>query len=435
MFDLDIIRQQLGLIDFSDLTKPSSLVALALTVSLGLAAAKYLTKSPQQKSTSMAPAGPQTIVIVGGGIAGTGLTHKLLNELVPRVPGLKVILISKSTHLFWNFAAVRGVIPGEISDDQLFHPLTPGFAKYSKDQFEFIIGSATSLDLSNNAVEVQTETGPRTVHYNHLVLATGSKLAAEHIPFKSLNSHEETMAAWHQLQQQVDQAKSIVIAGGGATGVETAGELGEKYGNSKKITLVLAEDKPLPTLLPSAQKFADKALQDMGVELLRNTRVLEVEEPTTAEGSAKTVKLSNGTSLVADLYLPLYGVRPNTEFVPKHLLDEAGNVNTQPTLRVRGLNNVWAAGDVSDVENKQAMKAGSQARHVYANLQAVLTGSEANVTSYKPSAMPLLFVTMGKKKGTGQLGSFKPLSMMVSFIKGRTLFLEKAPGVAAGKMM
>jgi NADH dehydrogenase FAD-containing subunit len=170
----------------------------------------------------------------------------------------------------------------------------------------------------------------------------------------------------------------------------------------------------------------------MGVEIVLNARVNGVEDA--AEGG-KRLTLSNGTVLTADLYLPLYGVRPNSEFVPAHLLDDNGNIKMQPTLRVRGLNNVWAAGDVSDVENKQAIKAGAQSKHVYSNLEAVLTGNEAGVTAYKPSAMPMIFVTMGKKKGTGQLGGFKPFSMMVSYIKGRTLFVEKAPAVAAGKIL
>jgi hypothetical protein len=213
MLNLESIRQHLGVSNFTDLTNPSSLVALGLSLSLGYTAVKYLTKGPRIQPTNMAPTDPQTVVIVGGGYAGTGLAHRLLTNLAPKVPGLKVIFISKSTHLFWNFAAVRGIIPGEIADDQLFLPLAPGFAKYSDKQFEFIVGSATSLDVTGNVVEVQTANGPRMVNYDHLVLATGSKLAAEHIPFKSLNSHDETMSAWHQLQQEVDQAKSIVIAG------------------------------------------------------------------------------------------------------------------------------------------------------------------------------------------------------------------------------
>jgi NADH dehydrogenase FAD-containing subunit len=425
MLDLHSLRHHLGGTHIANLTNPARLAALGISLSVGYAAFKYITKDPSQEPSSMAPTGPQTIVIVGGGIAGIQLAHRLLKDLVPKVPGLRVVLVSQSTHLYWNFAAVRGVIPGELSDDQLFIPIQPPFEKYPQDKFEFVLGTATSLDLDGNSVLVETGSGTRTVGYNHLVIATGSKLAAEQCPFKLLDSYEETLTAWHGLQQQVDKASSIVIAGAGTTGVETAGELGCKYGTQKQITLVIDGPRALPTLPASASKQAEMDLKAMGVQLIHNTRVEEVADA--------RVKLTNGTVLTTDLYLPLYGVRANTKFVPPHLLDERGNINTQPTLRVRGLNNVWAVGDVNDVENKQATKAGAQANHAYNNIQAVLTGNPAAVTDYKPSSTPMLFVTIGKKRGTGVMGSFKPWSFLVTYAKGRTLFIEKAKGVAAGK--
>lgn len=47
------------------------------------------------------------------------------------------------------------------------------------------------------------------------------------------------MAALHSLQQQVGAAHSIVIAGGGQTSVETAGEIAARYGGGKDVTLVV----------------------------------------------------------------------------------------------------------------------------------------------------------------------------------------------------
>lgn len=432
MLGLQSLQHHLGGTDFANLTNPATLTALGISLSLGYAAYKYITKDLRDKASSMSTAGTQTIVILGGGFAGVSLAHKFLRDLVPKIKGLRVVLVSQSTHLYWNFASVRGVIPGEISDDQLFLPILPAFEKYPEDKFEFVLGTATSLDLAGNSVLVETESGTTRVGYNHLVIATGSKLAAEQSPFKLLNSYEETLTAWHSLQQQVDQANSIVIAGAGATGVETAGELGCKYGLQKQITLIIDGPRALPTLPESASRQAEKDLKGMGVQLVHNVRVQETKD--TPEGG-KQVKLTNGTVLTTDLYLPLYGVRANTKFVPPHLLDEQGNIKTQSTLRVHGLNNVWAVGDVNNVENKQAIKAGTQATHVYGNIQAVLTGNPGGVTDYKPSSTPLLFVTIGKKRGTGVMGSFRPWSLLVSYVKGRTLFIEKAKGVVAGKGM
>jgi apoptosis-inducing factor 2 len=72
----------------------------------------------------------KTVVILGAGWAGLPLAHKLLKYTLPKVKDLKVILVSPNTHFYWNLAAVRGVIPGTFTDNELFLPIQPGFARY-----------------------------------------------------------------------------------------------------------------------------------------------------------------------------------------------------------------------------------------------------------------------------------------------------------------
>lgn len=373
----------------------------------------------------------KTVLILGGGVSGIATAHKLLKHTAPKLPGLKVILVSASSHFYFNFAAVRGIIPGEIPDDALFRAIEPGFDKYPRGTFEFVVGTATALDVSGNSVQVRTAAQPeRTVVYDQLVIATGSSLATDNTPFKNLGSYQQTIDEWHKLQNRVEAAKSIVIAGAGPTGVETAGELAAKYGTSKKVTLVVDGEHALPSLMPSVGKQAEAELRSMKVEMLHKVRVDAAEDV----GDGTRLTLSDGQTLAADLFLPLYGVRPNTSFVPAHLLDANGSVKVDKTLRVVGCGNVWAVGDVNNVEVKTAVRAESQTVHLHPNLEAVLLGKgEAALVEYKPADTTLMFVTIGKKKGTGQIGKWKVFSFMVSFIKGRTLFVEKAPLVVAGK--
>ncbi|KLU88329.1 hypothetical protein MAPG_07316 [Magnaporthiopsis poae ATCC 64411] len=92
---------------------------------------------------------PKTVVILGASFAGLPLAQNLLKNTAPKVPGgLKVILVAPNTHLYWCLASVRGVVPGQdggFADDKLFYPIAPGFSKYSAEQFEFVLGSATAL--------------------------------------------------------------------------------------------------------------------------------------------------------------------------------------------------------------------------------------------------------------------------------------------------
>ena len=158
----------------------------------------------------------QTIIILGAGWAGLPLAHKVLKYTVPKSKtGLKVILVSPNSHFYWNLAAVRGVIPGAIPDEQLLLPIDKGFAQYSPESFEFALGKAERIDPEKNIVQIVKQNGIQALLvYDQLVIATGSQIRSN-LPFKSVGTHEETITALHALQKQICDAKSIIIAGGG----------------------------------------------------------------------------------------------------------------------------------------------------------------------------------------------------------------------------
>jgi NADH dehydrogenase FAD-containing subunit len=176
------------------------------------------------------------IVILGSSFAGVNTAHRLLKR-ASKTSDVKIILVGPNTHLFWNLAVPRAVVPGQFSDDKLFGAIAPGFKQYSTDRFEFIIGTAERLDLTSKYVAVRTDNGEKVISFDILILATGSRTKGD-IPFKGRGSYEDTRNALHDLQNKVKNATSIVIGGAGATGVETAGELGFEYRMGKKITLV-----------------------------------------------------------------------------------------------------------------------------------------------------------------------------------------------------
>ena len=378
------------------------------------------------------------VVILGAGWAGLPLAHKLLKYTLPKAEGgLKVFLVSPNSHFYWNVAAVRGVIPGTITDKQLFLPIEPGFAQHSADNFEFVLGKATNLDVEGNTVEVARNDGSRcSLPYDQVVIATGSQIHSN-LPFKPVGTHEETLTALHSLQKQIDDAKSIVVAGAGPTGVETAGELAATYDN-KDITLIIGGKHVLQAshVLPSVYQVVERNLQKLGVKLVYNTQVKGVQK-TPKEGQGETsqtsLRLSDGSDLIADLYLPLFGVKVNTDFLPMNLLDSAGNLNQDRTMRVQGTKNVWAIGDVGSIETKQLTVTDAQIIHLSAALDSVLTGDDRQVKEYKPSSKKMIFITMGKKHAIGQIGGWKLWGWIVSYVKGRMLFVDTAHGYVGGK--
>jgi len=382
----------------------------------------------------------KTVVILGAGWAGLPLAHKLLKYTLPKAKdGLKVFLVSPNSHFYWNIAAVRGVIPGAIPDEQLFLPIEPGFAQYSAENFEFVLGKAERLDLESNTVEVaKNDKTQYSLSYDQLVIATGSHIRSN-LPFKPVGTHEETLAALHSLQKQIDVAKSIVVAGGGPTSVETAGEMAAAYGGEKDITLIVGGERALHAshILTGVSRVVERDLQKLGVKLVRNTQVKGVQTNTKGDendaAAQTTLTLSNGSTLVADLYLPLFGVQVNTSFLPSSLLDSEGNLVLDKTMCVVGTKNVWGIGDVGNIEAKQLTVTDAQIIHLSAALDSVLTGEAAQVKEYKPSGKTMIFITMGKKYAIGQIGGWKLWGWIVSYVKGRMLFVDTAQGYVGGK--
>ncbi len=89
---------------------------------------------------------------------------------------------------------------------------------------------------------------------------------------------------------------------------------------------------------------------------MKDTKITNTE--TSATGKTE-LTLSNGEKKTVDLYLPTIGVVPNTEYIPKNLLNEKGDVLVDQFLKVKNAQDVWAAGDVVDCQPSQFVYAGS----------------------------------------------------------------------------
>ena len=136
-----------------------------------------------------------------------------------------------------------------------------------------------------------------------------------------------------------------MIAGTGPTGVKTAGELAAAYGKEKAITLIISREGALQMshLLTRVSQVVERVLQKLGTNLVRNTQVKGVQTSAKGEedaGAQIIFTLSHGSTLIADSYLPLFRVQLITIFLPTSLLDSAGNLNLEQTMRVVGTKNI-----------------------------------------------------------------------------------------------
>ncbi|GAM40048.1 hypothetical protein TCE0_034r12089 [Talaromyces pinophilus] len=380
----------------------------------------------------------KTILILGGSFVGVGTAHRILKQASKTGPAVKIILVSPNTHLYWNIAAPRALLPGQFTDDEIFQSIPEGFKQYSKDQFEHIVGFASSLDVANKKVEVSADaegTKPvTTIRYDFLIIGTGSRSKEfdEDVkaPVKGLGSTEATKDALHEFQELVEKSKTIVVAGAGPTGVEIAGELGYEYRKSKKIILVTSGNTVLETAIPSVSKTALGMLRDLNVEVKLQTKVnrssrIKREGPNQIE-----ISLSDGTTLSTDLYIPTSGIVPNSSYIPDKYLNANGFVKVDEYFQVKGLENqhVWAIGDVSDLESPQLLVADRQSGHLAKNIGLILNN---NAPLLYKGGMRGMGCQIGKKAGTGHLGWVKLPSFIVSFLR-KNLFVEKLASTVDG---
>jgi NADH dehydrogenase FAD-containing subunit len=205
----------------------------------------------------MSPQQDHHIVIVGGNFGGVSLGHYLLRKTFTTLKALRpdttfrITLISPNTHFYYKIAAPRALInPDLIPEDKYFRPLAEAFEQYDASIFEHVQGKATSLDPQKRTVSVKTnpESEHKIINYDSLVIASGTTSSS---PLWTINdSHEASRAAIHALHKELPNASTVLVAGAGPVGVETAGEIASAYPNVK-ITITSSSDRVLPKQSPN----------------------------------------------------------------------------------------------------------------------------------------------------------------------------------------
>lgn len=402
----------------------------------------------------------KNIVILGGSYAGISTAHYLLKHAIPCLPHpetYKVVLISPSTEAMCRPACPRAMISDDFfAQDKLFVSIPRLFEQYPSQNFRFEQGSAINLNHDSRTVIVSsaTQQTEKTVEFHALVIATGASTPS---PLLGINRDTETLRAnWASFRNTLSTAKSILIAGGGPAGIETAGELGEylngragllkcKLENPKvAITVVTHGPKILPVLRDSISQTAESYLAKVGVTILKNTKVVSVDPPIAGNGVASktttTVRLSDGQILEADIYIPATGTSPNTDFLAKTLLAPDGRIQTGPTLRVdKAGPRIYAIGDAANYARPAVHSILSAVPVLCANIKRdLLLVAEvpqlavAEDRLFQEDTRETQMVPIGQSKGVGAAMGYALPSLVVWLIKGRDYWLWTTGGLWNG---
>lgn len=385
----------------------------------------------------------RSIVVVGASFGGLGTAHYIAKHLLPKLQSDKsakyiLNIVDTSTHFWWHIAAPRQIVSvKDLTIEQSFVPIKDGFKQYTnlQDSIVFTQATATGLDATARRLTLSKKDGTTdSLEYWALIIATGIKTPTPLTGFHGEHTISEN--ALKEMNAKLPSAKNIVISGGGPVGVETAGEIGAYYGTKAKITLIAGSDKLLPVFNKSRAQKAQKLLEKVGVEVLYNAKATGTQAG--ADGTTE-VLLDNGKTLPADVYIPAYGVTPNTDWLPEDLKNSKGYVATNvSTLRVdKAGARVYAAGDVAGTDTGGVLNMYNSLPVGNANIahdllkEAKAGDAPEKMYSFKP--VETQFVPVGAKTGVAAFNGWTIPGFVVSFVKGKDYMVSMKGGFTEGK--
>jgi NADH:ubiquinone reductase (H+-translocating) len=302
------------------------------------------------------------VLVLGGGFGGVGAARALEKSDVD------VTLVDQ--HDFHTFQPLLYQVATDLLEPPTVgHPLRDLFG----DQENVTVHEASVRSIDLDRREVEFADMP-SLGFDYLVLGMGAKVnffgvdgAAEHahplytLP-DALRLRNQILERWEATDRDPalaeDGALNVVIVGGGATGIESAGALAELYRNifvkdypslpqaSARIVLVEAGPSLLSMFKADIRSYTRHVLEQRGVEVLTNEVVASIE-PT-------RVTLKSGTVLRAHTLIWGAGLEahPITEALRVEL-QRGGRVVTAADLSIPGHPQVFAVGDIAWITGKK----------------------------------------------------------------------------------
>ncbi|WP_029082019.1 NAD(P)/FAD-dependent oxidoreductase [Bradyrhizobium sp. th.b2] len=291
------------------------------------------------------------LVIIGAGFAGmyAALSAARLRDIKGVSPEeLEIALVAPEPTL-----VVRPRLY-EPKPETLTAPLLDVF---NAIDVVYVQGSAEAVDTKARTVQIVTAKDARkTLPYDRLVVATGSRLFRPNVPGLaehgfSVDNLQDAIALDRHLHGLAKQPASVaretvVVAGGGFTGIEAATEmparLKEILGNDARPRVIIVERNAAiaPDMGEEPRPIIEEAMRKLGVEGRFGAGVAEV--------SKSGVTLSSGEHIEAATVVWAAGIRaaPLTAQIPAER-DNSGRLLVDRDLRVPAVAGVFATGDAA----------------------------------------------------------------------------------------
>ncbi len=334
------------------------------------------------------------VIIAGAGFAGLQLAQRLNNK-----DGIEVLLIDQ--HNYHQFQPLLyQVATAGLDASNISFPLRKVFQ--NSKNVSIRLAKVKEVKTAENIVVTDIDSFP----YDVFVIATGAdtnffnnaNLAEKTLPMKS--TPEALRIKYHlirNLEEALDikdkelltQKLSVVVAGGGPTGVELSGAIAEMRDkilpkdypeidfSLMHIYLVEGSPKTLASMSEKSSEQSKRYLQKLGVEVMTDTHVKDYD--------GDKVLLQTGQSIPAKTVIWAAGIKGNLPAgVDPDLVAKGNRVKVDRLNRVQGFMNLYAIGDVAYMESPKfphgmpqvANVAINQAKNLAKNLLRQVNGNK-----------------------------------------------------------
>ncbi len=345
---------------------------------------------------------PKKIVIVGGGFAGLNFLKHLAND-----KRYEIMLVDKNNYHFFP-PLLYQVGMAFIEPSNICYPFRRFFQK--RKNIRYYLGMLHKIHPESNCIE--TDTG--SVYYDYLVLAMGTEpryFGMENVkknawPLKTIN--DATNLRNHLLlnlekavrcndTRERRRLLTVVIAGGGPTGVEVAGMLAEmvrtigpkEYGGllHEKFRIYLVQGAPalLKPMSEKAQREALRVLKNLHVNVLLDRRVTDYVNGKVVLDTRKNIPTNALLWTSGVIGREVRGFPVETYGAGRRIMVDAFN-------KVKGTSNIFAVGDIClhledarfpEGHPQLAQTAIQQGKHLAKNFKRIAAGENLQPFVYK----------------------------------------------------
>ena len=394
-------------------------------------------------------AAKKRILILGGGFAGA-YTALHLEKQFHDAPDVEIALVAKENFVLFT-PMLHEVAGGDVAVADIVQPLRK-MLRHTR----LAIAEVEAIDLAKKQVRIRHNGMPHGVEitYDQLVIALGAVtnfyrtpgLAEHALAMKTLGdailARNLLIDAMGMADNQQDESErratlTVVVAGGGFAGVETAGAVNDLlreamkfYPNLKpgmsRVVMVHPGEVILPELGASLGRYAEQQLGRRGVEFRLKTKVTSYD--------GEEVALDDGTKIATRMLIWTAGTTPPPLLASLPCALQRGRIVANGSLQVPGWPGVWALGDCALVPD--ALKPGQfypptaqhairQAAALADNIAAAMRGRTPQPFKFKTIG---LLATIGHRHGVAEIFGWQ-FSGIVAWSLWRAIYLSKLPGL------